>query len=159
MEISKDKEKLKKERADAKIMRTKIVGVGNTIDSYGDKFLSAPTEKNDRNYYEGKKFGNGEYKRANKDDEGFGNMGTYDQYQPSKTLNERIGNILEGVSKFEEKQAKNDNKNRKDSDKGKKEIPKPNNDLDDIDFFDFGDNKPVTKSEKKVNDNINFLDM
>ena len=83
MDLCRDKEKLKKERTDAKMMRTKIVGVGNTIDSYGEKFLSAPSDKTDRNYYDSRKLGNSNYQKANKE-EGFGSMGTYDQYQPSK---------------------------------------------------------------------------
>ena len=38
--MSKEKEKLKLERREAKKLRNKIVGAGNTMDSYGDKFVS-----------------------------------------------------------------------------------------------------------------------
>jgi hypothetical protein len=39
LDLCKNKELLKKERKKAKILKTKIVGVGNTMDSYGDKFM------------------------------------------------------------------------------------------------------------------------
>lgn len=39
LELCKNKEKLKSERKKAKELRTKIVGVGNTMDSYGDQYL------------------------------------------------------------------------------------------------------------------------
>ena len=38
LELCKDKEKLKKDRLASKKLRHKIVGVGNTMDSYGDKY-------------------------------------------------------------------------------------------------------------------------
>lgn len=38
--MSKDKNKLKQDRKEAKNLRNKIVGAGNTMDSYGDKFNS-----------------------------------------------------------------------------------------------------------------------
>jgi hypothetical protein len=38
--LSKEKEKLKLDRREAKKLRNKIVGAGNTMDSYGDKFMS-----------------------------------------------------------------------------------------------------------------------
>ena len=40
LDLSKEKEKLKLERREAKKLRNKIVGAGNTMDSYGDKFIS-----------------------------------------------------------------------------------------------------------------------
>lgn len=40
LDLSKEKEKLKLERREAKKLRNKIVGAGNTMDSYGDKFVS-----------------------------------------------------------------------------------------------------------------------
>lgn len=54
LELCKNKEKLKNERKKAKELRTKIVGVGNTMDSYGDQYLQSqnnndnkkPTNKN-----------------------------------------------------------------------------------------------------------------
>lgn len=52
MELSKDKERLKKERTDAKALRTKIVGAGNTMDSYGEQFVSANNDKGSRTYYD-----------------------------------------------------------------------------------------------------------
>lgn len=44
IELCKDRDRLKKERLEGKKMRSKIVGVGNTMDSYGDKFMSPPLE-------------------------------------------------------------------------------------------------------------------
>lgn len=76
-------------------MRTKIVGVGNTMDSYGDKFQSAPNDdrgapmgqygKGDRDEYGGSKTG--------------GVTGSYDPYQSTKPLSEKIGVILDDVDK------------------------------------------------------------
>ena len=40
MDMSKEKEKLKIDRREAKKLRNKIVGAGNTMDSYGNKFNS-----------------------------------------------------------------------------------------------------------------------
>lgn len=40
LELSREKEQLKIKRREAKDLRKKIVGVGNTEDSYGDKFLT-----------------------------------------------------------------------------------------------------------------------
>lgn len=40
MNLCDNKKFLKEERIKAKSMRKKIVGAGNTMDSYGDKFLS-----------------------------------------------------------------------------------------------------------------------
>lgn len=97
LELCKDKEKIKKERQEAKKLRTKIVGVGNTMDSYGDKFQSAPNE--DR--------GNpmGQYGKPDSDDYGSssktgGQMGSYDPYQSTKPLSEKIGVILDDVDKI-----------------------------------------------------------
>lgn len=170
MELSKDKDKLKKERAESKALRSKIVGVGNTIDSYGDKFLSGNTDKNDRNYYENRKFENNSYQRANKDTEGgFGSMGTYDQYQSSKTLSERIGNIIEGVNKYEEQKKEAEKKEGKTKGekntkatkgtKSEKNEKAEKDNLADLDLLDFGDERPVVKSTVNKPDEINLLDM
>lgn len=40
LDLCGDKKKIREERKKAKELRTKIVGVGNTNDSYGDKFVS-----------------------------------------------------------------------------------------------------------------------
>lgn len=40
-----DKKVLKEERKKAKKMRLKIVGAGNTMESYGDKYLMPPKNK------------------------------------------------------------------------------------------------------------------
>lgn len=159
MELCKDKDKLKKERADAKALRGKIVGVGNTIDSYGDKFLSANTDKNDKNYYEARKVDNNSYQKANKESNGLGNMGTYDQYQSSKTLSERIGNILEGVNRLEEKQNKGEDKKLENKQKDDKSTKNSHTEIAELDLLDFGDEKPVTKPFNNKKDEVNFLDM
>ncbi len=39
LSLCNNKDKLKKERKKAKSLRGKIVGVGNTMDSYGEKFM------------------------------------------------------------------------------------------------------------------------
>lgn len=43
-----DKELLKKERLAAKKLKRRIVGAGNTIDSYGDKFQTIPQNDNSK---------------------------------------------------------------------------------------------------------------
>ncbi len=107
MELCKEKDKLKKERAEAKKLRTKIVGVGNTMDSYGDKFLSAPGENDSRcgdsqtkdNYSRPSGYG------SNNDRDGGSNInsiGSYDPYSSNKPLSEKIGVILGDVDKIKE---------------------------------------------------------
>ena len=49
LDLSKEKEKLKLERREAKKLRNKIVGAGNTMDSYGDKFMSMKGSLRSRN--------------------------------------------------------------------------------------------------------------
>lgn len=106
LELCKDKEKLKKERADAKKLRTKIVGVGNTMDSYGDKFLSAPSDlggKKDngtKDKYTRPSGYDNPSERIN--DDNFNSIGTYDPYNSSKPLSEKIGVILGDVDKIKE---------------------------------------------------------
>lgn len=87
---------LKKERADAKNIRNKIVGVGNTVDSFGDKYQgpyenSRPGSHNN-NYSNYQRRGNEEQQSHE----------PYDPYRPNKKLGQRIGDIIEDVDKIEE---------------------------------------------------------
>jgi len=104
--LCKEKDKLKKERAEAKKLRTKIVGVGNTMDSYGDKFLSAPGDIDSKrdsqqkdNYSRPSGYGNDydQNKGSN-----FNSIGSYDPYSSNKPLSEKIGVILGDVDKIKE---------------------------------------------------------
>jgi len=76
-------------------LRTKIVGVGNTMDSYGDKFQSAPSDDRGAPM--------GHYGKPEREDYGNsktgGQMGSYDPYQSTKPLSEKIGVILDDVDK------------------------------------------------------------
>lgn len=140
-------------------MRTKIVGVGNTIDSYGEKFISAPHDKNQRNYYEGSNYNNNK-RRNYMDERNLDNMGSYDHYNGSKSLNERIGDIVEGVNKLEEMQKnKKDANSKTTDDKHNTNKETPAEDLKDIDFLDLGKNEEVGQKKKPVNEDVNFLDM
>jgi len=104
--MCKEKDKLKKERAEAKKLRTKIVGVGNTMDSYGDKFLSAPGDLDSKR--DSKKRDNysrpSDRKNDNDRDGGsnFNSIGSYDPYSSNKPLSEKIGVILGDVDKIKE---------------------------------------------------------
>lgn len=97
LELCKDKERIKKERQEAKKLRTKIVGVGNTMDSYGDKFQSAPSDDRGAPM--------GQYGKPEKDDfggyqnKGSAQGGSYDPYNSTKPLSEKIGVILDDVEK------------------------------------------------------------
>lgn len=67
------------------------------MDSYGDKFQSAPNEDNGAP--------RGQYGRPERDEygsssKGEGHMGSYDPYQSTKPLSEKIGVILEDVDKI-----------------------------------------------------------
>ena len=107
MELCNNKEKLSAERKKSKKLRGKIVGVGNTMDSYGDKFLSD------------KKKSNFDSKKDKKTEEKFDSIGSYDPYKNDKTLQEKIGNIIEGVNALEEKEKKLDKKEEKEEEKKK----------------------------------------
>lgn len=99
LELCKDKDRIKKERQEAKKLRTKIVGVGNTMDSYGDKFQSAPSDDRGAPM--------GQYGKPEKDDFGGGYArpkndqvnSAYDPYSSTKPLSEKIGVILDDVDK------------------------------------------------------------
>lgn len=97
LELCKDKEKIKKERQEAKKLRTKIVGVGNTMDSYGDQFQNGKNDQYDktRSGSQGKD-SNDPYKTDPKQ------SGSYDPYLSTKPLSERIGVILDDVDKVNE---------------------------------------------------------
>ena len=79
-------------------MRTKIVGVGNTMDSYGDKFQAT---KND-DYENKREEGNFKNKNHQNDKRDTNQMTSYDPYQSTKPLSERIGVILDDVDKVNE---------------------------------------------------------
>ncbi len=104
--MCKDKEKLKKERAEAKKLRTKIVGVGNTMDSYGDKFLSAPNDTEGKRDFQSKESYTKPSGYSGQNDKNNGDnvnsIGSYDPYKSSKPLREKIGVILDDVEKINE---------------------------------------------------------
>jgi protein subunit release factor B len=117
LDLCKDKDKIKKERQEAKKLRTKIVGVGNTMDSYGDKFQPASNEKSGSS--------NGQYEKPDRGDNDnaqrtVNQSGSYDPYNSTKPLSEKIGVILDDVDKVNDgdnaetiKQKLSGNKNKK----------------------------------------------
>ena len=88
--MCKDKEKIKKERQEAKKLRTKIVGVGNTMDSYGDKFQSGKTDP-----YEETRMGSRKRDKDPTDSEPGDpkHGGSYDPYVSTKPLTEAFWEI------------------------------------------------------------------
>lgn len=63
LELSREKDQLKIKRREAKDLRKKIVGVGNTVDSYGDKFLTIRNTSTSKNSgYNGSRFNKVPYK-------------------------------------------------------------------------------------------------
>ena len=95
IELCQDKELLRQERLKAKKLRGKIVGIGNTMDSYGDKYLKAQEEP--QKYARTDK---GQSKNPNK----FAHIGSYDPYKADKTLQEKIGAIMKNVDQMEQKE-------------------------------------------------------
>lgn len=127
------------------------MGVGNTMDSYGDKFQ--PDKNND---YKDKKNGSN---RKNKDDQDkkkdTNEMTSYDPYQSTKPLSEKIGVILDDVDKVNDgdnaetikQKLGGKNKNMFANKKG----------TNDDDFFGFDENKKQDLKKTEVSE-VNFLD-
>ena len=95
LDLCKDRELLKKERADAKGIRNKIVGMGNTVDSFGDKYQSP------QNMHRSGHVGS-HSNIARRTGESQQTIEPYDPYRPSRRLGQRVGNIIEDVEKIEE---------------------------------------------------------
>lgn len=91
-------------------MRTKIVGAGNTMDSYGDKYLAAPSKSKSKEEAENKPNLDApqieQFKQVPKD---FNKMGSYDSYSKGKSelFQNKVADIVEGVQKKEEELRKN----------------------------------------------------
>ena len=73
LELCKNKEFLKQERKKAKELRGKIVAVGNTMDSYGDKYIQ-------------QNFDNKTDNKSNEKKEDDSNYTSYDPYTSNKSL-------------------------------------------------------------------------
>jgi hypothetical protein len=133
LEMSKNKELLKKERSKAKKLRNKIVGCGNTMDSYGDKYLQAPQKNKTEN------------KEKIENNENFNSIGSYDPYG-SKSLRERIGNIVETVDKLDAQERELDQKREN------------TKDIKNVDLLTFENvKKENPKKDNKVDEDIDFL--
>lgn len=93
--LCEDKKKLKEERESARNLRKKIVGVDEKMkgDSMGLGNMGMGNRLDNN-------FGN----RGN----GFGGMGSYDTYQTGSSLNDKLGDIMAGVNKMEDKMKKDD---------------------------------------------------
>ena len=95
MDLCKEKDKIKKERQEAKKLRTKIVGVGNTMDSYGEKFQATQEKEKEADPYSSKPLSDPFEAQRKKYD----GMASYDPYSSTKPLSEKIGVILDDVEK------------------------------------------------------------
>ncbi len=82
LELCKNKDFLKKERSKARKLRSKIVGVGNTSDSYGNKYLQGEAKKDKKEGFSNTFFKKDKTENDNK----FNSIGSYDPYKSNKTL-------------------------------------------------------------------------
>ena len=102
---------LKESRKKAKVMRTKIVGAGNTMESYGDKFLPAPnnnkTKKEKQPGFDPDKPQIAQFQQT---PQNFARMGSYDSYSKGKSeiFKHKVDDIVEGVKKKEEELRQNE---------------------------------------------------
>ncbi len=133
MELCKNKDKLKKERANSRELRGKIVGEGNTMDSFGDKFQSNKNKKK---------------KNKSAQPNPFKPQPQYDPYSKKKSLSEKIGVILGDVDKVKSKEGE-----------GKQfpKAPKKKEELPDDDLIGLGMDKPQPPSKRTQNEDVDFL--
>ena len=139
-----DKNVLKEERKRAKRMRLKIVGVGNTMASYSDKYLRAPKKKQERRP-------NPQYNRNTRQ--------TYSQSQrtisESQVETKKPQISMSQIDKDMEKKMKQ-KKEKDESDESQDEGP-INYDFDLLDLSMDGGNNFKKKDKPNANDEPDFL--
>ena len=139
-----DKNVLKEERKRAKRMRLKIVGVGNTMASYSDKYLRAPKKKQERRP-------NPQYNRKTRP--------TYSQSQrnisESQAEPKKPQISMSQIDKDMEKKMKQ-KKEKDESDESQDEGP-INYDFDLLDLSMDGGNNFKKKDKANANDEPDFL--
>lgn len=95
LELCKNKERIKKERQEAKKIRSKIVKVGNFEDNYDMKFEIKSIENQKREGSQDESCVHGGYEGININQ----GLVAYDPYQSRESLSEKIGVILDDVHK------------------------------------------------------------
>ena len=153
IELCKDRDRLKKERLEGKKMRSKIVGVGNTMDSYGDKFMSPPLEDDKKTTQSAiKTLSDQVDSQKYKEPEGKSKK----KSKKAKKAKEGSGSDSDSSSSEDEaatkKEKKNDEKNKKSS---KKEDNKEDKKKKDEDLIDLG--LPKTEPIETADGEIDFL--
>lgn len=153
IELCKDRDRLKKERLEGKKMRSKIVGVGNTMDSYGDKFMSPPLEDDKKTTQSAiKTLSDQVDSQKYKEPEGKSKK----KSKKAKKAKEGSGSDSDSSSSEDEaatkKEKKNDEKNKKSS---KKEDKKEDKKKKDEDLIDLG--LPKTEPIETADGEIDFL--
>ena len=150
MELSADKQFAKAQREEAKKLRSKIVGVGNTMDSYGEKFMSAPYEKSDRTYLNRDTIHENGYMKANKREVDNSGEGSYDRYNSSLSLKEKLGGIMDNVDKAMEKESKKDGSKREKEEEKKDDL--------DFDLLELEPGQFEKEREAKEPKEVNLID-
>ena len=97
-----DKKKLKEEREAARKLRKKIVGVDGKSQHMTDRYSFNNMNNSGGNYNNS---GGGGYGSGGNN---FGDMGSYDNYGSGVSLSDKIGNIMDGVGKLEDKMKADD---------------------------------------------------
>lgn len=102
MALCEDKKKLKEEREAARKLRKKIVGVDGKSQNMADRFNFNSNNTNTNNG------GMNQINRYGSGGNNFGDMGSYDSYGSGVSLSDKIGNIMDGVGKLEDKMKEDD---------------------------------------------------
>lgn len=153
MDLCGDKQYVKQQREEAKLLRSKIVGVGNTMDSYGERFLSTPYQKIDRSYLERKDYTKNGYFKATKNEEQHNGTIYYDQYNSKLSLNEKLGGIInkvDQVAQNEDNKDKSSNKNKNDKLNCEKVM--------EFDLLELEPGQFDSQNKNRKDSNINFID-
>lgn len=155
IELCKDRDRLRKERLEGKKMRSKIVGVGNTMDSYGDKFMSPPLDDDKKttqsaiktlsDQVDSQKYKEPEGKSKKKSKK------TKKTKEKSDSDSDSSSSEDEGA-KTDDKSKKNDENGKSSKKDGKKEDKKKKQDEDLIDL-----GLPKTEPIETPNGDIDFL--
>lgn len=106
IELCRDKQLAKTEREEARKLRGKIVGAGNTMDSYGEKFMSVPYEKSGKSYLESNISSRIGYQKANTMEQAWTADKVYDKYESGASLTDKLGGIINRLDQLQEQEHK-----------------------------------------------------
>lgn len=151
VELCKDREKLKKERAEGKRLRSKIVGVGNTVDSYGDKFMP-PAFDDDKKISSAQLNSLADRVNAEKisDHGDFGGKGYDPQNRKAKTLAEKLGVDSDSDTPVETEKKLPTPPNSKKNKKQNSEKVEDKNDDDFLSMKEKNQKKEVAKEDEEI---------